>query len=311
MKPDVLLATRLPGPVETALDAAYTTHRLQQAEDKSAFLAALAPKIRVMATMGKADAALMDALPNLKLISSFGVGYDGVDVGHASKRGVTLTNTPDVLNDDVSNLAVLLVLAVTRNFTFNERYLRAGRWPREGDPPLSHAIRDRTVGIIGLGRIGKVLATKLRVFGCRIVYHGRSEQTGLPYQYYPSLVDMARDADVVIAMCPGGEATRGIVNAEVLEALGPEGIIVNVARGSVVDEDALVAALKAGKVGGAGLDVFAHEPNVPETLIGMDNVVLQPHQGSATQETRRAMWDLVVDNIAAFFAEKPLLTPVN
>ncbi len=311
MKPDVLLATRLPGPVETALDQAYTTHRLHQAGDKAAFLSALAPKIRVMATMGKADAALMDGLPNLKLISSFGVGYDGVDVGHATRRGVTLTNTPDVLNDDVSNLAVLLVLATTRNFSFNERYLRAGRWREEGDPPLSHAIRDRTVGIIGLGRIGKVLASKLTVFGCRIVYHGRHEQTGQPYQYYANLVDMARDADVVIAMCPGGEATRGIVNAEVLEALGPQGIIVNVSRGSVVDEDALVAVLQAGKLGGAGLDVFAHEPNVPDALIAMDNVVLQPHQGSATQETRQAMWDLVVNNIAAFFAEKPLLTPVN
>lgn len=311
MKPDVLLATRLPGPIETALDEAYITHRLHQAEDRSAFLSALAPKIRVMATMGKADAALMDALPELRLISSFGVGYDGVDVAHATKRGITLTNTPDVLNDDVSNLAVLLVLATTRNFTFNERYLRAGRWPVEGDPPLSHGIRERPVGIIGLGRIGKMLATKLTAFGCRILYHGRHEQSGQPYRYYPDLVDMARASDVLIAMCPGGEETRGIVNAEVLEALGPRGILINVSRGSVVDEVALIAALEAGKIGGAGLDVFAHEPNVPEALIAMDNVVLQPHQGSATEETRRKMWDLVIDNVAAYFAGRPLLSPVN
>lgn len=311
MKPDVLLATRLPGPIETALDEAYTTHRLHQAEDRQAFLAALAPRIRVMATMGKADAALMDALPELRLISSFGVGYDGVNVAHASKRGITLTNTPDVLNDDVSNLAVLLVLATTRNFSFNERYLRAGRWAQEGDPPLSHGLRERPVGIIGLGRIGKMLAAKLSAFGCRIFYHGRQEQTGQPYHYYPDLVDMARYCDVLVAMCPGGEETRGIVNAEVLEALGPKGILINVSRGSVVDEDALIAALEAGKIGGAGLDVFANEPNVPQALIAMDNVVLQPHQGSATEETRRKMWNLVIDNIAAYFADRPLLTPVN
>ncbi len=311
MKPRVLIATRMPQPVEAALDAAYTTHRLTEAADKAALLAAIADETQAVATMGKADAALMDALPNLKVISSFGVGYDGVDVAHASRKGITLTNTPDVLNDDVANLAVMLVLAATRNFCANERYLRAGRWPREGYPPLARSIRGRTVGIIGLGRIGKTLADKLHFLGCRIAYNGRHEQPDQPYRYYPDLATMAGDCDILIAMCPGGAATRGIVNAEVLEALGPEGIFVNVARGSVHDEEALVEALRSGKLGGAGLDVFANEPNVPAALMGMDNVVLQPHQGSATVETRKAMGDVVVDNLGAFFAGKPLLSPVN
>ena len=311
MKPDVLLATRLPEAVEAALDRAYTTHRLHEAKDKVALLAAIGSKIRAVATMGKADAGLINALPKLQIIASFGVGYDGVDIAHATGRGIAVTNTPDVLNDEVANLAVLLVLATSRNFTANERYLRAGRWPKEGDPPLAHSVRNRNFGIIGLGRIGKTLAAKLEVFGCRIAYHGRHEQPDQPFGYYSDLVEMARDSDVLIAMCPGGEATRGIVNAEVLEALGPDGIFINVARGSVHDEDALIAALRSGKLGGAGLDVFANEPDVPEALIAMDNVVLQPHQGSATVETRKAMGDLVVDNVAAYFAGRALLTPVN
>jgi lactate dehydrogenase-like 2-hydroxyacid dehydrogenase len=214
-----------------------------------------------------------------------------------------------VLDEDVASLAVALVLAVSRRIVACDRYVRAGRW-REGFPPLAHSICRKTVGILGLGRIGKRIASKLEAFGCRIVYHGRHEQKDQAYRYYADLVSMARDSDYLIAICPGGAGTRHLVNGQVLEALGPEGTFINVSRGSVHDETALVAALKEGRLGAAGLDVFADEPNVPEALLGMDNVVLLPHQGSATIETRRAMGDLMLENLARHFAGQPVVTPV-
>ncbi len=310
MKPHVLMVTPMMQHVTSALEDAYTVHRLFEACDRKAFLAEIAGSLTAAATMGRADAALMEALPNLKLISSFGVGYDGVDIEHARSRGIRVTNTPDVLNDDVANMAVMLLLTCSRRFVEWDRYLRAGRWEAEGDPPLARGIRGRTVGILGLGRIGKDIARKLEIFGCEIVYHGRSAQDDQPYRFYGSLTDMAAASDYLIAICPGGDATRGIVNKEVLDALGPDGTFINVARGSVHDEEALIAALQDGRLGAAGLDVYVQEPHVPAALIEMDNVVLQPHQGSATVETRKAMGDLVIGNLAAHFAGKPLLTPV-
>ncbi len=310
MKPEVLLVTPMTAPVEAVLDGAYRVHRLFEAADQPALLAGAGPGIRGIATMGQAAAELIDALPALEIIASFGVGYDGVDVAHAAARNVIVTNTPDVLNDEVANMAVLFLLTVSRRFVEWERYLRAGRWEREGDPPLARAVRGRQVGILGLGRIGKDIARKLDAFGCRIAYHGRSEQPDQPYRYYADLTAMASDSDFLIAVCPGGEATRGLVGAEVIEALGPEGTFINVARGSVHDEDALIAALQDGRLGAAGLDVFAQEPHVPEALLELDNVVLQPHQGSATIETRKAMGDLVIDNLAAHFAGRDVLTRV-
>jgi hydroxypyruvate reductase len=307
---DILLVSNMMPHIQQALGARHTLHRLYEAEEPEAFLAGLAGKITGIATMGKADAALIDCLPGLQIISSFGVGYDGVDATHAASRNVIVTNTPDVLNDDVANMAVLLLLNCSRRFCEWERFARAGDWARDGDPPLARAVSGRKVGILGLGRIGQDIARKLQAFGCDIVYHGRRKQDGQPYPYFASLTAMAREVDFLIAICPGGEATRGIVNAEVLAALGPEGTFINVARGSVHDEDALIDALETGKLGYAGLDVFAAEPQIPERLRKLDNVVLQPHQGSATLETRKAMGDLVASNLLAWFDGKPALTPV-
>ena len=312
MKPEILLIGPMMPHVMAALDARYTVHKLYEAADRDACVREVGGAVRGIGTSGHlgAGAALMDALPKLEIISCYGVGVDAIDLAHAAKRGVIVTNTPDVLNDDVANMAVGLVLATSRCMMMGDRHVRSGAW-LNGDPPLARSIRGRTVGILGLGRIGKDIARKLAVFGCKIVYHGRHEQSGQSYAYYADLVAMARDSDYLIVICPGGDATRHIVNRAVLDALGPEGTLINVARGSVVDEDALVAALLEGRLGGAGLDVFEDEPRVPDALFPLDNVVLQPHQGSATTETRRAMGDLVVDNLAAHFDGKPVLTPVR
>ncbi len=251
----------------------------------------------------------MDALPNLEIIACYGVGVDAIDLAHAAARGVTVTNTPDVLNDDVANLAIGLLLASSRCIVGGDRYVRAERWPA-GEMALSHGLRGKTVGILGLGRIGKDIAQKLSVFGCEIVYHGRREQAQQPHRYYADLRAMAGDCDHLIVICPATEETRELVNREVLDALGPSGTLINVARGSVVDEPALVAALSDGRLGAAALDVFANEPHVPAPLLTMDNVVLLPHLGSATVETRQAMGDLVIENLALHFAGKPVVTPV-
>ncbi len=311
MKPEILIPVPIMQRVADALEDSYTVHRLDKADDRAGLLASVAPGVRGVATMGVADAALMDALPGLEIISSFGVGYDGVDVAHAAGKGIVVTNTPDVLNDEVANTAIMLLLAVSRKLVLYDRYVRDGRWVAEGSPPLTQAIRNTRIGILGLGRIGQDIARKLEMFGCTVAYHGRRKQDDQPYEYFADLVGMARSCDTVIAICPGGEATRGIVNRSVLDALGPNGTFINIARGSVHDEPALVAALQEGTLGFAGLDVFADEPSVPEELFAMDNVVLQPHQGSATVQTRNDMADLVVNNLDAHFAGKPVLTPVT
>ncbi len=295
--------------VMAALDRDFTLHRLWQAMDRDAFLAAAAGA-RGIATIGfrGADAALMDALPKLEIIACFGVGIDGVDLAHAAKRGLIVTNTPDVLNDEVANTAVALLLAVTRQVCVGDRYVREGRW-LEKPMWLTRTVVGRRLGILGLGRIGKAIARRAEGLGCEIAYHGRHEQPDQHYRYYPDLVALARDCDFLVVICPGGEATRRLVNAEVIEALGPEGVLINVARGSVVDEAALVEALVDGRLGGAGLDVFEDEPRVPEALFALDSVVLQPHAGSATVETRRAMGDLVIENLRAHFTGLPVPTP--
>ena len=312
MKPEVLVVHRLMPHVMEALESAFRCHHLWKAEDRGGLLAEVGPRVRGMATSAfvGADASLIDACPKLEIISSFGVGYDTIDARHAAGRGIIVTNTPDVLNDEVANTAVALLLAVTRRIVAYDRYVRQGRWEREGDPPLTTGLAGKRIGMVGFGRIGQVIAEKLSVFHCEIVYHARSEKPDQPYRYYPDLVAMARDCLALIVMVPGGARTRCLVNAAVLDALGPDGILINVARGSCVDEAALAAALKEGRLGAAGLDVFEDEPHVPEALFAMDQVVLLPHQGSATVETRKAMGDLVVDNLAAHFAGKPVLTPV-
>ena len=310
MKPDVLVVGTLMPYAIGVLEQRYTLHKLSQAEDQEALLRSVGERIRGIATGGRASASLIDSCPNLEIISSFGVGTDGIDVEHAKKRGVPVCNTPDVLNDEVANTAIALTLATIRNLVSYDRYVREGRWAQEGDPPLTRSIAGRRVGIVGLGRIGRTIAEKLAVFHCTIAYFARHERPDAPYRFYADLVELARDSDVLIVIVPGGEATRNLIDRRVIDALGPQGILINVARGSVVDEPALVAALQQGRLGGAGLDVFANEPNVPEALLSMDNVVLLPHQGSATVETRRAMADRMLDNLQAHFEGRPPISPL-
>ena len=313
MKPEIVLMGAMMPHVMEALEAAYVVHRYAEAADKAAFLAEIKDGVRGMATgghHGDLDNGIIDALPKLEVISSFGVGVDHIDIAHATGRGVIVTNTPDVLNDEVANLAIALILMCSRQLVAADRFVRGGKW-LEGGMPLQQAIRGKTVGILGLGRIGKDIARKLQIFGCEVVYNGRREQADQPYRYYADLAEMAGASDYLVVICPGGPETEGIVDRPVLDALGPEGTLINVARGSVVNEPELVAALAEGRLGGAGLDVFAEEPQVPQALIDLEQVVLLPHVGSATVQTRKAMGDLVVDNLAAHFAGKGPLTPVT
>lgn len=268
--------------------------------------------IRAVVTGGAEgiDAATIDALPDLGLIAVCAVGYDKVDVGHARLRGVAVTNTPDVLTDDTADMAIALMYAVFRRVPQYDRYVRAGDWAAKGPPPLARKLCGKRIGILGLGRIGDAIARRCVPFACEIVYHSRRPVAGAPYRYAADARALAASVDVLVVATSGGADSASLVDTEVLDALGPEGTLINIARGSVVDEQALVAALAEGRLGAAGLDVFAHEPHVPEALLRMENVVLAPHQGSATEETRRAMAELVQANLAAFFAGKPLKTPI-
>jgi lactate dehydrogenase-like 2-hydroxyacid dehydrogenase len=311
MKPDLLMVGPMYPKTQAALEAAYTPHKLWLAEDKDAFLASLAGKITAAATTGSKgmDAATMSKLPNLKLIAHFGVGVDSVDVDAAKARGITVTNTPDVLTEEVADIAVALLLAAVRRIPQGDRYVREGKW-QKSPMALTASLQDgKTVGIIGLGRIGKAIARRCEAFNLKIAYQGRNKQEGVPYAYYPDPLSLAKAVDVLIVAAPGGAETRGLVSRAVLEALGPEGTIVNIARGSLIDEAAMADCLATGKLGAAGLDVFDKEPQVPEALLALENVVVQPHVGSATHFTRAAMGQLVVDNLAAYFAGKPLKTP--
>ena len=309
MKPEILQMTPLMARIADALEAPYRVHRYWEAGDKPALLARIAPDVRAIATNGKAPREVIAALPKLELISSFGVGYDGVDVVACRAHGVRLTNTPDVLNDAVAELTLGLMIALCRRIPQADFHVREGLW-LEGAYPLTAELTGKRVGILGLGRIGKEIARRCQAFKMRVAYHGRHEQPHEPFEYYADLEAMARDVDWLVIIAPGGAATTGIVSRKVLAALGPKGCLVNVSRGSLVDEPALVEMLQSGALGGAALDVFADEPRVPEVLFGLDNVVLSPHQGSATVKTRSAMADLVVANLAAHFAGNPLLTPV-
>jgi len=306
----VSIGTFYPTSLES-MERDFTVHKLWQAKDQDALIADVGGHVRgiqTTATKG-ASSQLIAALPRLEIISSCGVGVDAIDLDAAKRCGVIVTNTPDVLNECVADLAMGLTLATLQRISVGDRYARAGSSPK-GAPPLGYKVGGRTMGILGYGRIGKAIAKRAEAFGMRIVYHGRSEQAGVAHKYYASLTEMARNCDVLMVICPGGAATHHIVNAEVLEALGPGGTLINVARGSVVDEQALVKALVEGTLGAAGLDVFESEPRVPEALFRMDQVVLQPHVGSATHETRKAMGDLAVDNLRAHFTGKPVLTRV-
>ena len=313
-KPDVLLIGAKKPVMVKGLEPKVTLHYLVDAKDPDAFLKSVADKVRAIAiayTANKLDAAFMQKLPKLEQISSFGVGYDHIDATWAGQHGIVVTNTPEVLNEEVADTALGLLLNTVREFPQADRYVRAGKWASQGHYPLTKAtLRNRTVGMVGMGRIGKAIAKRLDAFGVPVVYHSRNPQKGLNYKYYPKLLDMARDVDTLMVIVPGGANTNNMINAEVLNALGPNGVLINMARGSVVDEPALIEALKNRTIYSAGLDVFAKEPHVPKELLDMDHVVLFPHLGSSTEVTRAAMDQLVVDNILAWAAGKPPLTPV-
>ncbi len=267
--------------------------------------------VKAVAVAGRLPGALMDVLPQLEIIANFGVGYDGVEIAHAAAKGIAVSNTPDVLTEEVADTAVCLLLNTLRQLPQAEQWLRQGRWSREGAFPLSPlSLRGRSVGLYGLGRIGLSIARRLEAFGVSIAYHTRSPREGLPYAYHPTLVGLAAAVDTLIVIVPGTEATRRTVNAEILAALGGNGVLINVGRGSTVDEAALIEALQKGVIAGAGLDVFENEPQVPDELLALPNVSLLPHVASASVVTRNAMADLVVDNIAAWFATGRALTPV-
>jgi len=311
-KREIILIGPLKPLVVEGLEAACTVHKAAEAKDREAFFAAHTNvrAIACSATTELIPGSFMAKFPKLQIVASFGVGYDHMDVKYAAAHGIVVTNTPDVLTEEVADTALGLLLCTVREFPQAERFVRAGKWARQGYPLSKATLRDRTVGIVGMGAIGQAIARRLDAFGVPVVYHARNRRPQVPYRHYPKLLDMARDVDTLLVIVPGGGATANMIDAAVLDALGPNGILINMARGSVVDEPALIKALKEKRIMAAGLDVYAKEPEVPAELIAMDNVVLFPHLGSASVHTRDQMDRLVVDNIVAWAHGKPPLTPV-
>ena len=300
--------------IVNGLQDMFTLHLAADAKEAEGVLAEVGSRIRGAAVTGapegRMNGAMMAHCPKLEIVSSFGVGYDNIDVKYAAERGIVVANTPEVLTEEVADTALGLLLCTVREFPQAERFLRAGKW-KERQFPLSKAtLRDRTVGLVGMGRIGQAIARRLEGFQVPVVYHSRNPQPGVSYKYYPKLIDMVRDVDTLLLITPGGPSTKHLVNAEVLEALGPKGIVINMSRGTVVDDAALIAALKERKIHSAGLDVFLNEPEVPKEYLEMDHIVLFPHLGSSTVHTRQKMEQLVVDNLTAWGAGKAPLTPV-
>lgn len=311
-KPEILMTGRMLPVVRQQLDERFTLHCAWEAPDPDELLDHLGERIRGVAAGGglAVDRVFLDRLPNLEIVSSFGVGYDCIDAAYAGMRGVVVTNTPDVLTEEVADTAFGLLLMTVRELAAAERYLRAGKWV-EGPYPLTRgSVAGRTMGILGLGRIGKAIARRAEACGFEVVYHGRHRQPGVTYRYYASLLEMAEAVDTLMVVVPGGAATRHLVDGEVLNALGSEGIVINIGRGSAVDQQALLTALRDGTLLSAGLDVYEDEPDVPAELMAMEHVVLLPHVGSASIRTRDAMGQLVVDNLASWFDGNGPLSPV-
>jgi lactate dehydrogenase-like 2-hydroxyacid dehydrogenase len=305
---EILQTHKLLATCEDALAAKYTVHRLHEAADKDALLASRRDRVRGIAG-GYVQAELMDRLPKLEIIANFGVGYDSIDTQAAKARNIRVTNTPNVLNDAVAEITIGLMIALARRIPQAHQFVRDGNWLK-GNFPLLTELNGKTVGILGLGRIGKEIAVRAQAMKMRVVYFGRHKQHDEPFVYYSDLTEMARDVDWLVIIAPGGKGTEKIVSRQVLEALGPEGYLVNMARGTLVDEAAMVELLQSKALGGAALDVFENEPRVPQALFALDNVVLSPHQGSATHQTRNKMGALVVANLDAWFAGDPLISPV-
>jgi len=293
--------------IQQKLDATYRVHR---AAPGDTIAPDVAGRVRAVVAGGGAPAGLLAQLPRLEIVASASVGYDGIDVLGAAARGIPVTNTPGVLNDDVADLAIALMVMTARRLAAADKYVRDGKWVASGNMPLARKASGKKLGIVGLGRIGQDIARRAEAMNMVISYTNRRPVDGVAYKFIPSLVELARENDFVIIIASAGPDATRMVNREVIEALGPDGILVNVSRGRVVDEAALVEALTSGKLGGAGLDVFEDEPKVPAELMGLDNVVLTPHLGSATLETRTDMGQLAMDNLAAWFAGKPLITEV-
>ncbi len=311
-KRDVLLIGPTRPVFARGLEPAFNVVKLPEQTERAQFFAAKAARVRgiaIAATTEQIDGAFMGHFPRLEIVSSFGVGYDHVDARWAGAHGITVTNTPDVLTEEVADTALGLLLCTVREFPQADRYVRSSHW-RKANYPLSQTLRDRTVGLVGMGRIGQAIARRLDAMQVPVVYHSRRPAAGVSYRHYPRLMDMARGVDVLLVITPGGEETRNLIDAAVLDALGPRGILINMARGSVVDEPALIRALQNKTIMSAGLDVYAREPEVPPELIEMQQVVLLPHLGSASVATREKMDQLVVDNLLAWAAGKPPLTPV-
>ena len=310
-KPDVLMVSRYPDWEMPFFERDYDVHKLWLADNRARFLSEFGPRIRAIATNGVlgAGAELIDACPKLEIIACFGVGFDAIDLDRARARGIRVTNTPDVLTEDVADMAFALILASWRRIVEGEAFVRSGAW-RKGALPLGRSLNGNRLGIIGYGRIGRAIARRAPAFGMSVAYCDLARDADTSHAYQPDPVSLARESDVLVAATAGGVGTRGIVNAAVLEALGPEGLFVNVSRGTVVDEGALIAALEEKRIGAAALDVFLNEPNISDRLLGFSNVIVQPHHASGTVEARKAMGKLVRDNLAAHFAGRPLVTPV-
>lgn len=310
MRPKVLVIGPVSGHLRDRLEAAFEIVDGTEAA-RGGPVPEGAQDVRAILTDGAwgVPDAVLEACPRLEVVSCHGVGYDGIDVGKLLARRIPVSHTPDVLNADVANHAILLLLAASRDLLAEDAHARLGGWAREGNRPLAPSIEGKTIGLVGMGRIGQTIARKLGAFECEVLYHARRPRD-VPWEYCPDLVEMARRSWALVVITPGGAETRHLVDADVIEALGPEGILVNVARGSVVDQDALIAALEAGRLGRAALDVFAEEPHIPERLARLGNVILTPHIASATVETRRAMADLAVDNLIDYFETGRVRTPV-
>lgn len=281
--------------------------------ERAALLASHGEQIRVAVCSGRfgVDSELMAQLPNLEAIINFGVGYDATDTQQAAERGIAISNTPDVLNDCVADTALGLYLSTLRSLGAAERFVRDGSWASGQDFPLATRASGKKVGILGLGRIGQAIATRLEAFGCEIHYHNRNQKPEVSYQYHSSAAQLAAETEVLIVAAAGGPQSAKLVNQEVISAVGPQGFIINIARGTVIDEQALVQALLSGEIAGAGLDVFENEPTVPSELLNLDNVVLLPHLGSGTRETRADMASLTLENLRAYLTERKLITPIS
>jgi len=311
MKHEIIITAQGHKGTMERLQDEFKAVKLWEASDRDAALRA-ASHIRGLAHFGhsKVDGKLMDALPRLEIVSNFGVGVDQIDLEAAKKRKIIVTNTPDVLNDCVADCAMSLVLNTLRKFPQSQDWLRSGFWATKGPYPLTSSLGGKTLGVLGLGRIGEAIAKRASAFGMLIRYHNRSKKN-VPYPYDADVVTLAKNSDVLMVVTPGGAGTAKLVNAKVLDALGPEGYVINVARGSVVDELVLLKYLQEGRIAGAGLDVFEHEPKVPAAFYSLDNCVLYPHVASATAETRKAMGDLQVENLHLHFAGKPVKTQIS